>query len=102
MALLGLLQNPRGVLLRQAAADGAGLLGPEVKGQVLLALIEQAELGALLGVDDGEDTGDRLADIVAVRRKETIVSPTLLSSPKVPMFRKRFAAGSDSDRRTSW
>lgn len=70
LALLGLLQNPRGVLLRQAAADGAGLLGPEVEGRVLLALVEQAELGALLGVDDGEDASDRLADIVAIRSKK--------------------------------
>jgi len=69
LALLGLLQNSRGVLLGQAAADGAGLLGPEVKGQVLLVLVEQAELGTLLRVDDGEDAGDRLADIVAVREE---------------------------------
>jgi hypothetical protein len=64
LALLGLLQNPRGVLGGQAAADGASLLGPEVKGQVLLVLVEEAELSTLLRVDDGEDAGDRLADIV--------------------------------------
>lgn len=66
LALLGLLQNSRGVLGGQAAADGTGLLGPEVKGQVLLVLVEQAELSPLLGVDDGEDAGDRLAEVVAI------------------------------------
>jgi hypothetical protein len=30
----------------------------------LLALVEQPELGALVGVDDGEDLGDTLADVV--------------------------------------
>lgn len=77
LALLGLLQNPRGVLGGQAAADGAGLLGPEVKGQVLLVLVEEAELSTLLRVDDGEDAGDRLADIVAIREKKPHVSQKL-------------------------
>jgi hypothetical protein len=30
----------------------------------LLALVEQPQLGALVGVDDGEDLGDTLADIM--------------------------------------
>jgi hypothetical protein len=30
----------------------------------LLALVEQPQLGALIGVDDGEDLGDTLADIM--------------------------------------
>jgi hypothetical protein len=30
----------------------------------LLALVEQPELGTLVGVDDGEDLGDTLADVV--------------------------------------
>lgn len=67
LALLGLLQNPRRVLLGQAAADGTGLLGPEVEGQVLLVLVEEAELGPLLGVDDRENAGDRLAEVAAIR-----------------------------------
>jgi hypothetical protein len=64
LALLRLLQSSRSVLGGQATADGAGLLGPEVKGKVLLVLVEQAELSALLGVDDGQDAGNRLADVV--------------------------------------
>ena len=67
LVLLCLLQNSRGVLLGQTAADRAGLLGPEVKGQVLLVLVEEAELSPLLGVDDGQDTGNRLAEVVAVQ-----------------------------------
>ena len=30
----------------------------------LLALVEQPQLGPLVGVDDGEDLGDALADIM--------------------------------------
>lgn len=65
MALLGLLKSSGSVLGGQTAADGAGLLGSEVKRKVLLVLVEEAELSALLGVDDREDAGDRLAKVVA-------------------------------------
>lgn len=51
-------------MLGESSADGAGLLGSEVEGSVLLALVEQAELGPLVGVDDGEDLGDSLADVM--------------------------------------
>ena len=65
LALLGLLEDSGGILLGQTAADGAGLLGSEVEGHVLLVLVEQAKLSPLLGVDDGQDAGDRLAEVVA-------------------------------------
>lgn len=65
-ALLGLLQLPRGVLGGQTTTDSTGQLGAEVEGRVLLVLVEQAHVVALLGVDDGQDTGDRLAEVVAV------------------------------------
>jgi len=48
----------------QTAADGAGLLGAEVERQVLLVLVEQAELRPLLKVDNGQGAGDRLAEVV--------------------------------------
>ena len=67
-ALLGLLKSAGSVLLGKTAADGAGLLGAEVKREVLLVLVEETELSPLLGVDDGEDTSDRLAEVVAVKR----------------------------------
>jgi len=73
-ALLSLLKNPRGVLLRQTATESAGQLGPEVERQVLLVLVEQAELSALLGVDDGQNTGDRLPEVVAIASKIELVS----------------------------
>ena len=61
--LLGLLLGDKVLLvLGHSPADGASLLGAEVERQVLLALVEDAELSALVGVDDGEDAGDRLAD----------------------------------------
>lgn len=66
LPLASLVQYPLGVGLGQAAADGASLLRPQVKGQVLLVLVEQTELSPLLQVDDGQDTGDRLAEVGAV------------------------------------
>lgn len=69
LALLCLLKLSRGVLGGQTATNSTGLLGAEVEGQVLLVLEEQAHVVALLGVDDGEDTGDRLAEVVAVADK---------------------------------
>lgn len=66
LALLGLLKSSGGVLGRKTAADGTSLLGAEVEGEVLLVLVEEAELSALLGVDDGQNAGNRLAEIVAI------------------------------------
>ena len=64
LPLLLLLRHPAGLLLGERAALGAGELGPQVEGQVLLLLVEDAELVALVGVDDGEDAGDVFADVV--------------------------------------
>lgn len=82
VALGGLLEDTGGILLGQAATDGAGLLGAEVEGKVLLVLVEQAKLGALVGVDDGQDLSDRLADVVAVER-EMSVMPCHLQAPSL-------------------
>jgi hypothetical protein len=54
-----------GLVLGKAAAEGTSELGAEVKRKVLLVLVEEAELGALVGVDDGENASDRLANVVA-------------------------------------
>lgn len=54
--------------LGQPPADSPGLLGAEVEGQVLLALVELAKVGALLLVHDGEDAGNRLAGRVAATK----------------------------------
>lgn len=61
--LLGLLG---GLVLGESAAQGTGVLGSEVEREVRLVLVEQTELGALVEVDDGENAGDRLANVVAV------------------------------------
>ena len=53
--------------LRQTSPDGASLLRSEVKGEVLLVLVELAKVLPLLLVRDGQDAGDRLADSVAAR-----------------------------------
>lgn len=65
LLLLLLLGDQVGLVLCQASAHAAGLLGAEVERLVLLALVEDTELGALVGVDDGEDTGNILANVVA-------------------------------------
>jgi hypothetical protein len=64
LPLLLLLGDDRSLVLGESSADGAGLLGAEVERSVLLALVEEAELGPLVGVDDGEDLGDTLANVV--------------------------------------
>ena len=53
--------------LRQPPADGAGALGAEVEGKVLLALVEVTQVLALLLVRHSQNASDRLADAVAIR-----------------------------------
>lgn len=68
--LLALALGLQGSLvLGETAAESTGELGAEVKRSVLLALVEQAELSALVGVDDGQNASDRLANVVAVKRR---------------------------------
>lgn len=61
-----LLRLLGGLVLSESAAQGTGVLGSEVEREERLVLVEQAELGALVEVDDGENAGDRLANVVAV------------------------------------
>jgi hypothetical protein len=68
----GLLGNKVDLVLGHSPADGTGLLCAEVERHVLLALVEDAELSALVGVDDGEDASDRLADVVAVTQTASV------------------------------
>jgi len=55
-----LLRLQRFLVLGESAADGAGLLRPQVQGQVLLALVGCAEGVPLVLRDHGECGGDRL------------------------------------------
>jgi hypothetical protein len=55
-----------GLVLGQTATDGAGLLGTEIQGSVLLALVEQTKLVTLGLVDDSQDTGDSLASSTTI------------------------------------
>lgn len=63
-----LLGNAGALVLGHAAAHVAGELRAEVEGKVFLVLVEQAQLGALVGVDDGQDASDGLAKVVAVNK----------------------------------
>lgn len=65
LPLLLLLGDAAGLILGEGTAQGAGLLGSQVEREVLLLLVEETELVALGGVDDGQDTGDGFADIMA-------------------------------------
>lgn len=73
-ALLCLLQGLLTLVLGQPSANGTGLLCAKVERHVLLVLVEKTELGALVGVDDCENLGDRLADVVAVRGESVSLS----------------------------
>lgn len=64
--LLLLLGDSAGVLGAQSAADGTGLLCAEIEWEILLLCVEDAELMALVGVDDGEGSCDGFAEVVSV------------------------------------
>lgn len=65
LSLLLLLRHSSGILGRESSADGSSLLGSEVEWEVLLALVEDSELVSLVGVDDCEGSGDRLAQVMS-------------------------------------
>ncbi len=52
-------------MLAQPPPDRSGLLWAQVEGEVLLLCVEKAQLLSLVGVDDGEDAGDRFAEVGA-------------------------------------
>lgn len=63
MARVCLDRRSRGRYLRAVSGLATFLLW--VRGRdALLALVEEPQLGALVGVDDGQDLGDSLADIM--------------------------------------
>lgn len=58
------------LVLGKTATDLTGELGAEVERKVLLVLVEQTQLSALVGVDDGENASDRLANLAAKKMKK--------------------------------
>jgi len=64
--LLLLFGDSAGILLAQLSSDGTGLFWSEIEREVLLLCVEDAELVALVGVDDGKDSSDRLAEVVSI------------------------------------
>lgn len=60
------LRRGLGLVLRELATESAGLLGAQVQGLVLLTLVKLAQVRALLEVDHRQDTGNVLANSVAV------------------------------------
>lgn len=73
-----LLRNEGSLVLGESSADGTGVLWSEVEREVLLALVEETQLSALVGLDDGQDAGNGLAKIVTVQK---IPSSALFCSP---------------------
>lgn len=55
------------LVLGEAAADGAGLLGAEIEGDVLLVLVGVPERSLLLLRDDGEHPSDGQPDHLDLR-----------------------------------
>ena len=77
--LLALLAHNLRLMLAQTPPDCARLLRAQVQRQVFLVLVEDAQLGALVGVDDGEDAGDGFAEVVTVLRgKEQVLAGSCL------------------------
>lgn len=69
---LSLLLADKGLLvLGHLASELPRLLRSQVERHVLLLLVEQAELLALCDIDDCEDAGDGLAEVVAEVRSQS-------------------------------
>ena len=56
--LCDLLQLLAALVCSQTSSDGTGLFWSEIEREVLLVLVEEAELRSLVGVDDCEDLCD--------------------------------------------
>ena len=69
------------LVLGETAADLTGELGAEVEREVLLVLVEQTQLSALVGVDDGENTSDRLANLAAKKKILVSIKSRILMTP---------------------
>ena len=65
LLLLLLLRYSAGVFLAQSAADRTCLFRAQVEGQVFLLGIEEAQLVALVGIDDCEDPGNGFSEIMS-------------------------------------
>ena len=66
LTLLALLQRLLALVLAEASPDGASLLWSQIEGHVFLVLVEETELRALVGIDDCEDFGDGLSEVVTM------------------------------------
>ena len=95
LLLLLLGGDARCLVAGEALTNGSRQLGSQVERLVLLVLVEDAQLGALVRVDDGEDAGDGFADIVTAddityqrsRRLGSLVYRAVESGPTVLMGR---------------
>ena len=65
LLLLLLRHDPR-LMPTQPPPDRPRLLGSQIEREVFLFRVEETELLALVGVDDGEDAGDGFAEVGAV------------------------------------
>lgn len=84
-SLLGLLQLQLLLVLGKTSADGTSLFWAEIERKVFLSLVEQTELYALVGVNDCEDLGNRLSDVVAILNI-WLVSKFLILHPNLHMM----------------
>jgi len=67
LLLFLLLGDSAGVLPAQSSADRTCLLRSQVEWQVLLLLVEEAQLVALVRVDHSESAGDGFAEVMSER-----------------------------------
>ena len=66
LSLLLLLRPSRGLTLCQPSSDRTSLLRSKIERKVLLLFVEETELGALVGIDHCEYSGNGFAEVVAV------------------------------------
>jgi hypothetical protein len=62
-------KDKRSTNLGELSADCTGLLWSEIDREVLLALVELAQVLALLRVHNSQDASDRLANAIAIGRE---------------------------------
>ena len=63
--LLLLIRQFRRLMLAQAPPNRTSLFWSQVERQVLLLCVEEAQLLALVGIDNGKDAGNGFAEVVS-------------------------------------
>jgi len=89
------LRRGLSLVLCELAAQSTGLLGTQVQGLELLALVELTQVSTLLEVDHRQDTGNVLANRVAVTLVpcyDTYMRASLLDAPPATFWTRSWSS----------